>query len=116
MHKFGRSGLKIGALGQAPKSAKYLNVSQIISFECTLRRIRDTSLMPTAPRQRSHPRVSQIISQIITGSIAHSASRRYLVYSEADFEVFRLAGATRCTDGGEIWHEGGTWSPTPCQI
>ena len=29
---------------------------------------------------------------------------RYLVYSEADFEVFRPAGATRCTDGGEIRH------------
>jgi len=28
---------------------------------------------------------------------------RYLVYSEANFEVFRPAGATRCTDGGEIW-------------
>jgi len=40
----------------------------------------------------------------ITGSIARSASRRYLVYSEADFEVFRPGGATRCTDGGEIWH------------
>ena len=26
---------------------------------------------------------------------------RYLVYSEADFEVFRPAGATRCTDGGD---------------
>jgi len=24
---------------------------------------------------------------------------RYLIYSEADFEVFRPAGATRCTDG-----------------
>jgi len=34
---------------------------------------------------------------IFTGSIARSASRRYLIYSEADFE------ATRCTDGGEIW-------------
>ena len=32
---------------------------------------------------------------------------RYLVYSEADFEVFRPAGATRSTDGGEIWHGGG---------
>jgi len=42
---------------------------------------------------------------ISTGSIARSASRRYLVYSEADFEVFRPSGATRCTDGGEIWHE-----------
>ena len=36
---------------------------------------------------------------------------RYLVYSEADFEVFRPAGATRCTDGGEIWHGGGTEGP-----
>ena len=30
-----------------------------------------------------------------------------LVYSEADFEVFRPTGATRCTDRGEIWHGGG---------
>jgi len=30
---------------------------------------------------------------LITGSIALSASRRYLVYSEADFEVFRPAAA-----------------------
>jgi len=45
-----------------------------------------------------------LIGEHFTGSIAHSASRRYLVYSEADFEFFRLAGATRCTDGGEIWH------------
>ena len=28
---------------------------------------------------------------------------RYLIDSEADFEVFRPAGATRCTDGGEIY-------------
>jgi len=42
---------------------------------------------------------------------------RYLVYSEADFEVFRPAGATRFTDGGEIWHGGGDLgSPPPCQI
>jgi len=45
--------------------------------------------------------------RLITGSIARSASRRYLVYSEADFEVFRPAGATRCTDRGEILHGGG---------
>ena len=32
----------------------------------------------------------------ITGSIARSASRQYLIYSEADFEVFRPAGATGC--------------------
>ena len=36
---------------------------------------------------------------IFTGSIASSAKRRYLSYSEADFEAFRLTGATRCTDG-----------------
>jgi len=30
----------------------------------------------------------------------------YLIYSEADFEVFRPGGATRCTDGGEIWQGG----------
>jgi len=29
-----------------------------------------------------------------------------LSYAEADFEVFRPAGATQCTDGGEIWHVG----------
>jgi len=43
---------------------------------------------------------------LITGSIARSTTRRYLSYSEADFEVFRLAGATRCTDRGGIWHRG----------
>ena len=37
---------------------------------------------------------------IFTGSIAWSAGRQYLIYSEADFEVFRPAGATCCTDGG----------------
>jgi len=44
---------------------------------------------------------------LVTGSIARSASRLYLVYSEADCEGFRPAGATRCTDGGEIWQGGG---------
>jgi len=37
---------------------------------------------------------------VITGSIARSARRRYLNYSQTDFEVFRPA---RCTVGGEIW-------------
>jgi len=46
-------------------------------------------------------------SDVITGSIARSASRRYLIYSEADLEVFRPTGVTHCTDGGEIWHGGG---------
>jgi len=47
---------------------------------------------------------------IVTGSIAHSAKRRYISYSEGDFEVSRPAGATRGTDGGvkfgvEKWTE-----------
>ena len=49
---------------------------------------------------------------IFTGS-SHCAQRKPPVFDllkEADFEVFRPAGATRCTDGGEIWHGGG------CQI
>jgi len=41
-----------------------------------------------------------------THSIARSAKRRCLSYSEADFDVFRPAGATRCTDGGKIWRGG----------
>jgi len=44
---------------------------------------------------------------------------QYLVYSEADFEVFRPAGATRCIDGGEIWHahsKGMAIRGHPCQI
>ena len=40
---------------------------------------------------------------------------RYLVYSEADFEVFRPAGATRCTDGVKFGMEEGIEAP-PCQI
>jgi len=43
---------------------------------------------------------------LITGSIARSASSRYFVYSQADFEVFRPAGATRCTDGVKFGMEG----------
>jgi len=47
------------------------------------------------------------VAWIFTGSIARSCAQawRYLIYSEADLEVFRPAGATRCTDAwGEIWH------------
>ena len=35
----------------------------------------------------------------------------YLVYSEANFEVFRPAGATRCTDGVKFGMEEGTFGP-----
>ena len=62
--------------------------------------------------QPSDPILTRATFQVIvfTGGMARSASRRYLVYSEADFEVFRPPGATRCTDAGEIWHGG---SPPP---
>ena len=54
---------------------------------------------------------------LLTGSLRAAQSAGYLIYSEADFEDFRPAGATRCTDGGEIWHRGGDQrSPPPCQI
>ena len=48
------------------------------------------------------------ILTLFTGSIARSATRRYLVYSEANFEVFRPAGATRCTDGVKFGTDEGT--------
>jgi len=48
---------------------------------------------------------------IFTGSIARSATGWSLIYSETDFEVFRPAGGTRCTDEGEIWRGGGTKGP-----
>jgi len=43
---------------------------------------------------------------LLPAALHEAQTCRYLVYSEADFEVFRPAGATRCTDGGEIWHGG----------
>ena len=36
---------------------------------------------------------------------------RYLIYWEADFEVFRPAGATRCTDGVKFGTEEETEGP-----
>jgi len=65
--------------------------------------------------------VTPNLSSFSTSSMAHSATRRYLHYSEADFEVFRPAGATHCIDG-EIWRGGGDQrvrtlrSPPPCRI
>jgi len=46
-------------------------------------------------------------SYLLPAALRAAQICRYLVYSEADFEVFRPTGATRCTDGGEIWHGGG---------
>ena len=72
------------------------------------------SAISARDRQLKCVTVSSLKTQslLFTGSIARSASRRYLIYSEADFEVFRPAGATRCTDEGEIWHGGGHSSMT----
>jgi len=56
---------------------------------------------------------------VFTGSIARSATRHYLSYSEADFEVFRHAGATHCTDGVKFRTKKGTKgqrSHPRCQI
>ena len=51
---------------------------------------------------------------LLPAALREAQTCRYLVYSEANFEVFRPAGATRCTDGGEIWHGGGDRrSPPP---
>ena len=38
-----------------------------------------------------------------TGKICRRQLCRYFVYSRTDFGVFRPAGATRCTDQGQIW-------------
>jgi len=47
-----------------------------------------------------------VLCLVFIGSNARSASLPVFDNSEADFEVFRPAGATRCTDGGEIRHGG----------
>ena len=44
---------------------------------------------------------------LLPAALRAAQNCRYLMYSEADFEFFRPAGATRCTNGGEIWHGGG---------
>jgi len=55
--------------------------------------------------------------QFLPAALRAAQTCWYLIYSEADFDVFRPAGATRCTDGGEIWHGGeDPRSPLPCQI
>jgi len=52
-----------------------------------------------------------------TGRICRRQLCRYCFYSWANFLVFRPAGATRCTDQGEIWHGGADLrSAPPCQI
>ena len=40
---------------------------------------------------------------LLPAALRAAQACRYLIYSEADFEVFRPEGTTRYTDGGEIW-------------
>ena len=55
--------------------------------------------------------------EFLPAALRAAQARRHLIYSEADFEVFRPAGATPCTDGGEIWHGGGDRrSPPPSSM
>ena len=55
------------------------------------------------------------VQEIAISSIVCSTKQHYISYSEADFEVFRLAGST-CWWWGEIWHGGVDRRSThPCQ-
>ena len=74
--------------------------------------LRILELFPAAERSTYSDAVYSL-----PAALREAQTCRYLVYSEANFEVFRPAGATRCTDGAEIWHGGGDRrSPPPCQI
>jgi len=66
--------------------------------------------MPSLVGLGFHPPLGWPKTLSFTGSIARSETRRYLIYSEADFEFFRPAVVTRCTDRGEIWRRGGDLS------
>jgi len=46
----------------------------------------------------------------------HCVQRKPPVFNllRGRFWSIRPAGATRCTDGGEIWHGEGTEGPLPC--
>jgi len=49
---------------------------------------------------------------LITGSIARSARRRYLIYPESDFEVFRPKGRHVAPLGVKFGMEEGTEGPS----
>jgi len=54
---------------------------------------------------------------LITGRICRRQLCRCCFYQRPGFGVFRPAGATRCTDQGEIWHWGADRRSAPlCQI
>jgi len=50
--------------------------------------------------------VEFLLAALRTAQSVGMRKHRYLSYSEGDFEVFRPAGPTHCTNGGEIWHGG----------
>jgi len=47
-------------------------------------------------------------TELLPAALRASQTCRYLIYSEADFEVFRPAGATHCTDGVKFGTAEGT--------
>ena len=55
----------------------------------------------------------QVKTLLLLADLRAAQACQYLIYSEADFEVFRPAGATRCMDGGEIWHPSSMPNFTP---
>jgi len=58
-----------------------------------------------------------LVIYFITGRICRRQLCRYCFYSRPILGFFRPAGATRCTDQGEIWQEGASRrSALPCQI
>jgi len=64
-------------------------------------------IAPSAVNHRSvAASLSFYLSIFLPAALRAAQTCRYLICSEADFEVFRPVGATRCTDGGEIWHGG----------
>jgi len=70
----------------------------IINYHCSRRCLDRSCYESCLSGQDETPRKSRDGNGLITGSIARMAQIcRYLVYSEADFEVFRPAGASRCT-------------------
>jgi len=52
--------------------------------------------------------LSCVIDVLLPAALRAAQACRYLVYSEADFEVCRPAGSTRCTDGVKFGTENGT--------
>jgi len=48
---------------------------------------------------------------LLQAALRAAQACRYLIYSDADFEVFRPAGATRCTDRVKFGTEEGTEGP-----